>query len=114
MNKDLRTFLAEARQMGPEYFATVSRPVDPIYEPCVIQQKLAAQDDYPVIRFEKVNGSELPLVTNLFGKYELLGLALGVRSRPAQIRDPRPLPRARRQAGADQGGFNARTRRSSR
>ena len=78
MNKDLRTFLAEARQMGPEYFATVSRPVDPIYEPCVIQQKLAAQDDYPVIRFEKVNGSELPLVTNLFGKYELLGLALGV------------------------------------
>ena len=78
MNKDLRTFLAEARQMGPEYFQSVSRPVDPVYEPCVIQQKLAARDDYPVIRFEKVDGSELPLVTNLFGKYELLGLALGV------------------------------------
>ncbi|MDE0060924.1 MAG: UbiD family decarboxylase, partial [Defluviicoccus sp.] len=78
MNKDLRTFLAEARQMGPEYFATVTRPVDPVYEPCVIQQKLAARDEYPVIRFDRVNGSELPLVTNLFGKYELLGLALGV------------------------------------
>ena len=78
MNKDLRTFLAEARQMGPDYFASVSRPVDPIYEPCVIQQKLAARDEYPVIRFEKVNGSEMPLVTNVFGKYELLGLALGV------------------------------------
>lgn len=71
-------FLAEARQMGPDYFASVSRPVDSVFEPCVIQQKLAARDAYPVIRFEKINGSDMPLVTNLFGKYELLGLALGV------------------------------------
>ena len=78
MNKDMRMFLAEARQMGPDYFASVSKPVDPIYDPCVIQQKLAARDAYPVIRFEKVNGSDMPLVTNMFGKYELLGLALGV------------------------------------
>ena len=78
MNKDLRTFLAEARQMGPDYFASVSRQVDPIYEPCVIQQKFAARDEWPVIRFDNVAGSDMPLVTNLFGKYELLGLALGV------------------------------------
>ena len=78
MNKDLRTFLAEARQMGPDYFASVSRKVDPIYEPCVIQQKFAARDEWPVIRFDNVAGSDMPLVTNLFGKYELLGLALGV------------------------------------
>ena len=78
MNKDLRTFLAEARQMGPDYFASVSRRVDPIYEPCVIQQKFAARDEWPVIRFDNVAGSDMALVTNLFGKYELLGLALGV------------------------------------
>ena len=78
MNKDLHQFLAEIRQRGPDYFASVSRPVDPVYEPCVIQQKLAERDRYPVIRFENVNGSDIPLVTNMFGKYELLGLALGV------------------------------------
>lgn len=78
MNKDLRTFLAEARQMGPDYFASVTRRVDPVYEPCVIQQKLAARDRWPVLRFEDVAGSDMPLVTNLFGRYELLGLALGV------------------------------------
>ncbi len=78
MNKDLRTFLGEMRQLGPEYFATVSKPVDPLFEPCVIQQKLAAENRYPVIRFENVKGSELPLSTNLFGSYELLGLALGI------------------------------------
>ena len=78
MNKDLRTFIGEARQLGPAYFATVSRPVDPIFEPCILQQKLAADGRYPVIRCDRMNGSDLPLATNLFGSYELLGLALGV------------------------------------
>ena len=78
MNKDLRTFLGELRQLGPKYFASVSRQVEPLFEPCVIQQKLAAEGRFPMIRFEKVNGSELPLATNMFGSYELLGLALGV------------------------------------
>ena len=78
MNKDLRTFLAEMRQLGPRYFTSVSNSVDPVFEPCVIQQKLAAEDRFPVIRFEDMNGSEQPLLTNLFGSYELLGLALGI------------------------------------
>ncbi len=78
MSKDMRTFLGEARQLGRDYFATVSRAVDPMYEPSMIQQKLAAAGRYPVIRMENVNGSELPLATNMFGSYELLGLALGV------------------------------------
>lgn len=78
MNKDLRTFLGEARQLGSKFFVSVEKPVDTLYEPCVIQQKLAAQGRNPAIRCENVNGSELPLVTNLFGSYEALGLALGI------------------------------------
>ena len=78
MNKDLRTFLGEVRQLGPDYFASVSRAVDPIFEPSVIQQKLAAEGRYPMLRFENINGSDLPLATNMFASYELLGLALEV------------------------------------
>ena len=78
MSKDLRTFLGEVRQLGPDYFVSVSKRVDPVFEPCVIQQKLLAEGKTPVIRFENVNGSKLPLTSNLFGSYELLGLALGV------------------------------------
>jgi 2,5-furandicarboxylate decarboxylase 1 len=78
MNKDMRTFLGETRQLGRDYFANVSREVDPMYEPSMIQQKLAAAGRYPFIRMEKVKGSDLPLTTNMFGSYELLGLALGV------------------------------------
>jgi 2,5-furandicarboxylate decarboxylase 1 len=78
MNKDLRSFVDECRKLGPDFYASVSRAVDPHYEPCVIQQKLAAMNRYPVLQFNRVNGSDMPLVTNLFGSYELLGLALGV------------------------------------
>ncbi len=77
-NQDLRSFVAEARQLGPEFFQSVSRRVDPTLESCVIQQKLAAEGRYPVLRFEDIAGSDLPLVSNLFGSYDLLGLAMGV------------------------------------
>src|SRR5690606_14712848 len=47
-------------------------------EPCIIQQKLAAEGRYPVLRFEHVKGADLPVASNLFGSYEMLGLALGI------------------------------------
>lgn len=78
MNKDLRTFIDEIRNLGPDYFLRVSKAVNTRYEPCVIQQKLAGEKKFPVIQFDTVNGSNLPLLTNLFGSYELLGLTLGV------------------------------------
>lgn len=78
MNKDLRSFLKEVEALGSDYYVRVAKPVDPIYEPCVIQEKLAAVGRYPVVHCEHVNGSSFPLVTNLFGSYQLLGLALGI------------------------------------
>ncbi len=78
MNRDLRTFLNELKKLGPDFFVSISRTVEPKFEPCVVQQRLAAQGRFPVIRFERMKGSGLPLVTNLFGSYPLLGLALGV------------------------------------
>ena len=78
MNKDLRTFLSEIKKLGPDYLVTVSKELDTRYEPCVIQQKLAQEKKFPVIYCTRMKGSKLPLVTNLFGSYEMLGLALGI------------------------------------
>ena len=77
-SKDLRTFISEARQLGPNFFQRVERAVDPKLETCVIQQKLAKEGRFPFLRFENVVGSNLPLVSNMFGSYDLLGLALGI------------------------------------
>lgn len=78
MNKDLRTFLNFLQDNHPEYFVKVGKEVSPILEIPIIQQKLAKENRYPVIYVEKVQMSKLPLITNLFGSYELLGLAIGV------------------------------------
>ena len=78
VSKDLRTFLDQIRKLGSDYFVTVRKELDTKFEPCVIQQKLTAEKKYPVIYCEKIRGSKVPLVTNLFGSYELLGLALGI------------------------------------
>lgn len=78
MNQDLRSFLKFLQNNYPEYIVRVGKEMSPVLEIPIIQQKLAKENRFPVVYVEKVQGSELPLVTNLFGSYELLGLALGV------------------------------------
>ncbi len=81
MSKDLRQFLKVLKELGPDYYVEVKRPLKPKYEPCVIQEKLAREGRFPVIYCPEIEGSKLPLVTNLFGSYELLGLALDIDAR---------------------------------
>ncbi|MFC1964960.1 UbiD family decarboxylase domain-containing protein, partial [Chloroflexota bacterium] len=75
MSKDLRQFLQAAKDAGPEFYVEVKRPLKPEYESCVIQEKLAAEGRYPVIYYPEIDGSKLPLVSGLFGSYEMQGLA---------------------------------------
>ncbi len=76
MSKDLRQFLQVVKEAGPDFYVEVKRPLKPKIEVCVIQEKLAKEGRFPVIYCPEIEGSKLPLVTNLFGSYELLGLAL--------------------------------------
>lgn len=85
MNPNLRDFLSAVRDAGPDYYVEVKKPLDPYLEVSVIQQKLAAEGRNPVIYCPKIKGSRLPLVSNLFGSFELLALGLGC--------DPRKMSR---------------------
>jgi len=78
MAKDLRQFLETARKAGPEFYAEARRPLKPRYEVGVLQHKLAKEGRFPVVYCPEIEGSRLPLVTNVFGRYELLGLALDI------------------------------------
>ncbi len=77
-NRDLRDFLGVVRKAGPKYYVEVSKPLSPHLEVGVIQHKLYKIDRNPVIYCPKIRGSKLPLVTNVFGSHELLGVALGM------------------------------------
>lgn len=81
MSKDLRQFLKVVKELGPEFYVEVKRPLKPKFEPCVIQEKLAKEGRFPVIYCPQIEGSKLPLVTNLLGSYEMLGVALDVDAR---------------------------------
>jgi 2,5-furandicarboxylate decarboxylase 1 len=80
MSKDLRQFLQKVRKEGDEFYVEASRPLKPKYEVCAIQQKLANDGRFPVVYCPEIEGSKLPLVSNLFSNYEMLGLALDITS----------------------------------
>ena len=85
MNKDLRTFLKQAREAGQNFYVEVNQPLKPKYETWVIQEKLGKEGRFPVIYYPKIEGSELPVVSNLFGSWGLFGLALGMDPKQSTI-----------------------------
>jgi 2,5-furandicarboxylate decarboxylase 1 len=93
-NKDLRDFLEMVKKAGPKYYVEVKRPLNHYLEVGVIQHKLYKIDRNPVIYCPEIVGSKLPLVTNLFGSYELLGIVLGME--PGRIDKSKILPEYRR------------------
>jgi 2,5-furandicarboxylate decarboxylase 1 len=76
MTKDLRQFLQVVKEAGPDFYVEVKRPLKPELEVNIIQHKLAREGRYPVIYCPEIEGSKLPLVTDLFGSLETLALAL--------------------------------------
>ncbi|HEY87995.1 MAG TPA: UbiD family decarboxylase [Dehalococcoidia bacterium] len=78
MGKDLRQFLQVVKRLGANYYVEVNRLLKPKYEVPVLQHKLAKKGCFPVVYCSKIEGSKLPLVTNLFASYEMLGVALGI------------------------------------
>ena len=78
MAKNLRTFLEDVKKEGPDYFVEVKKELSTDLEPFYVQQKLAADNKFPVLWCPKIEGSTLPLVTNTFGSYDLQGIALGI------------------------------------
>lgn len=77
MNPDLRDFLRVVRGAGPEHYVEVAKPLDSHLEVSILQHKLLAEGRSPVIYCPEIKGSKLPLVTNLFGSFDLLALGLG-------------------------------------
>lgn len=76
MAKDLRQYLQLVRKAGPEFYVEAKRPLKPKFEVCVLQEKLWKEGRFPVIYCPEIEGSKLPLVSNLIGSYEMLGMAL--------------------------------------
>ena len=73
MPKDLREFLKEVEIEEPDQVLRVTREVDPHFEVTAILAKLEKERKFPIVIFEKVKGSALPVITNVHGRARGVG-----------------------------------------
>ncbi|OGL10126.1 MAG: hypothetical protein A3I14_13195 [Candidatus Rokubacteria bacterium RIFCSPLOWO2_02_FULL_73_56] len=97
MAQDLRSFLDLVKRQRPEEFRIVSREVDPAYELTALVVKLEREARRrPVLLFERVKGTNFPVLTNLHASRPRLAAAMGVAPAETQARYleamEKPLP----------------------
>ncbi len=97
MKKDLRYFLNAVQERAPELLLRVKKEVSPRWELSAIQKRLEAEDRLPIVVFERIEGHDTPVVTNLFASKRHLALALetsphGVVTRFAEAQKNRIKP----------------------
>jgi 2,5-furandicarboxylate decarboxylase 1 len=79
MAKDLRTFLEEVEADEPDQVLHVTREVDPHFEVTGVLARLEKERKFPIVIFEKVKGSDLPVVTNVHADSRRLFRAIGLK-----------------------------------
>src|SRR5579884_233477 len=73
---DLPGFIQRARDAG-EPVIRIEREVTPVHELSAVV-KAFEREGNPILVFENVHGSELPVIDGVFGSRERIALALGV------------------------------------
>ncbi len=63
--KDLRGFLQDLRENMPDELATIKKEVNPEFELCGVLRKFQEKNMFPAVYFEKVTGTEVPVVSNI-------------------------------------------------
>ena len=78
MPKDLREFLKQVEAEEPDQLVRVKREVDPHFEITGVLAKLERERKFPIVIFENVKGSTLPVVTNVHANAQRLFRAIGL------------------------------------
>jgi UbiD family decarboxylase len=85
MPQGLRTFLDQVKRDNPQDFLVISREVDPAFEITAITVKLEQEAKRrPILLFEKVKGSNFPVLTNVHAGRSRLAAAIGAKSEEMQ------------------------------
>src|ERR1051326_7618247 len=74
MSKDLRTFIRQVQEQFPDDFVHVRREVDPNLELTAVLRKLQDEGRYPTLLFERVRGSNVPVLANALASRDRLAL----------------------------------------
>src|SRR5260221_3269385 len=75
---DLRAFIEFLEKEHPEQVVRIKKEVDPKYGVSGIIERRERDGKFPLVIFENVRGSKIPLVANMHASFERLRLALGM------------------------------------
>ncbi len=89
--KNLRGFLSLLHSTSPSDILRISKTISPLQEPTALLHRLELEGKLPVVRFEKVAGSDIPLVMNIHATRARLALALGVATQELNLEYQRRL-----------------------
>jgi 2,5-furandicarboxylate decarboxylase 1 len=78
MAKDLHSFLEFLEDSYPDQVFRVKREVDPVFEVTAILAKLEKEGRFPVVVFENVKGSDIPVVTNMHADFRRCAMSIGL------------------------------------
>lgn len=74
----LRDFIAYLEENHPNEVLHVKQEVDPIFEVTALLWRLEKDHRFPVVIFDNVKGSDIPVVTNLHASFPRLAAAIGL------------------------------------
>ena len=85
MGQDLRSYLELVKSKKPDDFQIVTREINPAYEITALVAKLESEAKRrPILLFEKVKGTEFPVLTNLHASRSRLALGMNVQPEEMQ------------------------------
>src|SRR2546421_12927405 len=100
---DLRGFIAFLEKEHPEQVVRISREVDPKFGVSGILERLGRDGKFPLVIFENVKGSKIPLVANMHASFERLRLGLGLGAGDVRTRVKECRGRRARSSGSARG-----------
>lgn len=78
MTADLRDFLRQLEEQGPDEWLRIKKQVSLTHEATALLFQLEERGRFPAVYFENIQESAIPMVTNLHATRSRLALALGV------------------------------------
>lgn len=75
--QDLRSFVELFAKTYPQEFIRISDRVTRNFDITAVVLELERRRRFPIVRFEDVNGSEMPVICNIYGHRRNFALALG-------------------------------------
>ncbi|MFZ5945826.1 MAG: UbiD family decarboxylase [Bacillota bacterium] len=85
MSQDLREFLTKYESAFPDGVLRINNEIDSKYEPTALIKELDKHNRHPIVIFNNVKGSIIPVITNVLASRKSIAFSLGIKEEDLAI-----------------------------